>query len=60
MSNGNFRICPDTGFKVDLPGEKLIKINAVTAVVFLLIGGLHFTNPQASICLAKPQCIFPC
>ncbi|MBO33718.1 MAG: cytochrome C oxidase subunit I [Rhodospirillaceae bacterium] len=40
MSNGNFRICPDTGFKVDLPGEKLIKINAVTAVVFLLIGGL--------------------
>lgn len=40
MSNGNFRICPDTGFKVDLEGEKLIKINAVTAVVFLLVGGI--------------------
>ncbi|NQV56096.1 MAG: cbb3-type cytochrome c oxidase subunit I [Rhodospirillales bacterium] len=40
MSNGNFRICPDTGFKIDLEGEKLIKIHAVTAIVFLLIGGL--------------------
>ncbi|MAF08017.1 MAG: cytochrome C oxidase subunit I [Acidiferrobacteraceae bacterium] len=40
MSNGNYRICPDTGFKIDLEGEKLIKINAVTAVVFLLLGGL--------------------
>ncbi|MDH5772912.1 MAG: cbb3-type cytochrome c oxidase subunit I, partial [Rhodospirillaceae bacterium] len=36
----NFRTCPDTGFKIDLQADKLIKWNAVTAVVFLLIGGL--------------------
>jgi cytochrome c oxidase subunit 1 len=35
-----FRICPDTGFKIDLNADKLIKWNAVTAVVFLLVGGL--------------------
>lgn len=35
-----FRICPDTGFKIDLSADKLIKWNAVTAVVFLLVGGL--------------------
>jgi len=35
-----FRTCPDTGFKIDLAAEKLIKWNAVTAVVFLLVGGL--------------------
>jgi len=35
-----YRICPDTGFKVDLAGEKLIKWNAVTSIVFLAIGGL--------------------
>ena len=35
-----FRTCPDTGLKVHLPAEKLIKANAVVAVVFLLIGGL--------------------
>ena len=35
-----FRTCPDTGFKIDLAADKLIKWNAVTAVVFLLIGGL--------------------
>lgn len=36
----SYRICPDTGFKIDLPGERLIKWNAVTGVVFLAIGGL--------------------
>ena len=36
----NFRTCPDTGFKIDLQADKLIKWNAVTAVVFLLVGGL--------------------
>ena len=36
----NFRVCPTTGFKVDLAAEKLIKANAVVAVVFLAIGGL--------------------
>ncbi len=35
-----FRTCPDTGFKVDFMAEKLIKMNAVTAVIFLAVGGL--------------------
>lgn len=35
-----FRTCPSTGLKVDLAAEKLIKANAVVAVVFLAIGGL--------------------
>jgi cytochrome c oxidase subunit 1 len=39
-TNASYRICPDTGFKIDRSGEKLIKWNAVTAVVFLLVGGL--------------------
>jgi len=34
-----FRICPDTGLYFDKAAERLIKWNAVTAVVFLLIGG---------------------
>ena len=34
-----FRICPTTGLKVDLAAEKLIKANAVVAIVFLAIGG---------------------
>ena len=39
-TNADFRTCPDTGFKIHLPADKLIKWNAVTAVVFLLIGGI--------------------
>jgi cytochrome c oxidase subunit 1 len=35
-----FRICPATGLKVDLAAERLIKANAVAAVVFLAIGGV--------------------
>jgi len=35
-----FRTCPTTGLKVHLTTEKLIKANAVVAVVFLAIGGL--------------------
>ena len=35
-----FRTCPATGLKVDLAAERLIKANAVAAVVFLAIGGL--------------------
>ncbi len=35
-----FRTCPETGFKIDLQADKLIKWNAVTSVVFLLVGGL--------------------
>ncbi|MDJ0709405.1 MAG: cbb3-type cytochrome c oxidase subunit I [Woeseiaceae bacterium] len=40
MSTTEFRSCPTTGLKVDLAAEKLIKVNAVAAVVFLAIGGL--------------------
>ena len=39
-ANASFRTCPDTGLKVHLPAEALIKANAVAAVVFLLLGGL--------------------
>ena len=35
-----FRTCPATGLKVDLAAERLIKANAVAAVVFLAIGGI--------------------
>jgi cytochrome c oxidase subunit 1 len=35
-----FRICPTTGRRIDLAAEKLIKANAIAAVVFLAIGGL--------------------
>ncbi len=35
-----FRSCPVTGLKVDLAAERLIKANAVVAVVYLAIGGL--------------------
>lgn len=35
-----FRICPVTGLKVDQNAEKLIKINAVFAVLSLLAGGI--------------------
>jgi cytochrome c oxidase subunit 1 len=36
----HFRTCPATGLKVDLAAERLIKANAVAAVVFLAAGGL--------------------
>ncbi len=39
-NDANFRTCPDTGFKIHLPADRLIKWNAVTGVVFLLIGGI--------------------
>jgi len=39
-TNNNFRICPDTGLKWHRPAETLIKLNAVAAVVFLLVGGI--------------------
>jgi len=35
-----FRICPKTGLKIDLNAERLIKVNAVAAVIFLAVGGL--------------------
>ena len=39
-SSDKFRTCPTTGLKVHLPAEALIKINAVTSIVFLLVGGI--------------------
>jgi cytochrome c oxidase subunit 1 len=39
-ASADFRICPSTGLKIHLPAERLIKANAVVAVVFLAIGGL--------------------
>src|SRR3990172_5333298 len=35
-----FRTCPATGLRIDLAAQALIKVNAVAAVVFLLVGGL--------------------
>lgn len=40
MVDANFRTCPDTGLKFFQQTENLIKVNAVAAVVFLLVGGL--------------------
>lgn len=50
--NFNFRTCPVTALKVDKHAENLIKINAVVAIVTLLIGivaafGLVLTRWQA-------------
>ena len=39
VEKANFRTCPVTGLKVDLAAERLIQVNAVAAVVFILIGG---------------------
>ena len=36
----HFRTCPATGLQIDLAAERLIKANAVAAVVFLAVGGL--------------------
>ncbi|MBF0563592.1 MAG: cbb3-type cytochrome c oxidase subunit I [Alphaproteobacteria bacterium] len=35
-----FRVCPDTGFRIHLPAQRLMQANAVLDVVFLLIGGI--------------------
>ena len=40
INTANYRTCPETGFKIDLNADKLIKWNAVSGVVFLLIGGI--------------------
>jgi len=40
MADWNYRVCSITGKKIHDATEKLILANAVTAVVFLLIGGL--------------------
>jgi cytochrome c oxidase subunit 1 len=38
--NGEHRICPTTGFRVDLRAEALIRAHAVVATVALLVGGV--------------------
>ncbi|HRP68168.1 MAG TPA: cbb3-type cytochrome c oxidase subunit I [Turneriella sp.] len=38
--SNQFRTCPATGLKVHLPAQRLVWINAVSAVVFLLLGGV--------------------
>ncbi len=40
MSNGTFRICPESGLQFDKPAEWLMRIHAVFAVVILLFGGI--------------------
>ena len=35
-----FRTCPETGLRFHRPAEQLMKLNAVAAVVFLLVGGI--------------------
>ncbi len=39
MKTAEFRTCPTTGLRVDLAAERLIKANAVAAVLFLAVGG---------------------
>ncbi len=39
-ARARFRTCPDTGLRVDLAAQALIKANAVAAVLFLAWGGL--------------------
>ncbi|MGD2055836.1 MAG: cbb3-type cytochrome c oxidase subunit I [Gammaproteobacteria bacterium] len=40
MSNFTHRVCPATGLRIHSAAENLIKANAVTAIVFLAVGGL--------------------
>ena len=39
MSDFNHRVCPATGLRIHKSAENLIKANAVTAIVFLAVGG---------------------
>ena len=36
----DFRLCPSTGRRIHLPGEALVKANAVVSIVALLIGAI--------------------
>src|SRR3989304_4816252 len=40
MNDQDFRTCTITGLKVNRAAESLIKANAVTAIIFLIIGGI--------------------
>jgi cytochrome c oxidase subunit 1 len=39
MTDFNHRVCPATGLRIHKSAENLIKANAVTAIVFLAVGG---------------------
>ncbi len=39
MANFKHRVCPATGLRIHSAAENLIKANAVTAVIFLAVGG---------------------
>ena len=39
-NSAEFRTCPDTGLLFHKPAETLMKLNAVVAIVFLLLGGV--------------------
>lgn len=39
LSKEEFRVCPETNFRIHRKAEPLMIANAVTAIVFLLIGG---------------------
>ena len=40
VAEERFRTCPDTGLKVHAKAETLIRVNVLTAVAFLAVGGL--------------------
>jgi cytochrome c oxidase subunit 1 len=40
MSNGTFRICPESGLQFHKPAEWLMRAHAVFAIVILLFGGI--------------------
>jgi cytochrome c oxidase subunit I len=40
MSNESFRTCPESGLQFHKPAERLMRANAVLAIVILLIGGI--------------------
>jgi cytochrome c oxidase subunit 1 len=39
-NSAEFRTCPDTGLLFHKPAETLMKLNAVVAIVYLLVGGV--------------------
>lgn len=38
-AQSSYRTCLETGLKVDLAAQRLIKANAVVGIVFLAVGG---------------------
>ena len=56
-----YRTCLDTGLRVYRKAETLIKVNAVTAVIFLAVGGLLRracrADAMARVCIyCRPTC----